>query len=63
MTCTRPVPSGAMTTSEATHLARHVVADLGAAAATTKRLAAVLLLLADEVDRLVGVVRLVRQGR
>jgi hypothetical protein len=53
-----------MSTSEATVLARQVVADLTEADNGTKRLAAVTLLLADEIDRLSGVVdRLARQAR
>ena len=53
-----------MSTSEATRLARQVVADLGSADDATKRLGVVMLLLADEVDRLVGVVdRLSRHAR
>jgi hypothetical protein len=53
-----------MSTSEATRLARQVVADLTGADDATKRLGAVILLLADEVDRLSGVVeRLVRHAR
>jgi len=52
---THCLPCHGMTTSEATRLARQVVADLGSDDAT-KRLAAVMLLLADEVDRLAGVV-------
>ncbi|MHB8506381.1 MAG: hypothetical protein ACYDEN_11805 [Acidimicrobiales bacterium] len=53
-----------MSTSEATSLARQVVADLGGADDATRQLAAVVLLLADEIDRLTGVVeRLARQVR
>jgi len=53
-----------MSTSEATRLARQVVADLVGTDDGTKRLAAVLLLMADEIDRLAGVVaRLTRQTR
>ena len=53
-----------MSTSEATRLARIVVAGLGHADDHAKRLGAVILLLADEVDRLAGVVdRLTRQAR
>jgi len=53
-----------MTTSEATRLARTVVVELSGADDTTKRLAAVVLLLCDELDRLSGVVeRLSRQAR
>jgi hypothetical protein len=53
-----------MVTSQATRLARSVVADLGGADDATKRLAAVVLLMADEVDRLAGVVdRLAREAR
>lgn len=53
-----------MSTSEATRLARQVIADLGMADDASKRLAAVMLLLADEVDRLASVVdRLARQAR
>jgi hypothetical protein len=45
-------------------MARQVVADLGRVDDHTKRLGAVILLLADEVDRLAGVVdRLARQAR
>ena len=52
-----------MTASEATRLARQVVADLTGADDATKRLGPVTLRLADEVDRLAGVVdRLVRQA-
>jgi len=58
-----PYPAG-MGTSEATVLARQVVADLGSADDATKRIGAVLLLMADEIDRLSGVVdRLSRQAR
>jgi hypothetical protein len=54
----------AMATSEATRLARIVVADLAGADDATKRLAAVVLFLAVEVDRLSGEVgRLVRRVR
>ena len=53
-----------MTTCDATVLARQVVVDLGSADHHIKRLGAVLLLMADEVDRLAGVVdRLVRRAR
>lgn len=53
-----------MSTSEATRLARQVVADLGPADDATKRLGAVLLLLADEVGRLGAVLdRLSRHAR
>jgi hypothetical protein len=53
-----------MATSEATRLARQVVADLGGADERTKRLGAVLLLMADEVDRLAGEVdRMSRRAR
>jgi hypothetical protein len=53
-----------MTTSDATVLARQVVADLTSADDHTKRLGAVILLLSDEFDRLSGVVdRVVRQAR
>jgi hypothetical protein len=53
-----------MSTSEATRMARIVVADLGPADDATKRLGAVVLLLADELDRLSSVVeRLARRAR
>ncbi len=60
----RPVPSGAMTASDATNLARRVEADLTGADEPTRKIGAVILLMADEVDRLAGVVeRLSRQAR
>ncbi len=43
-----------MSPSDATTLARAVVADLGPADDHTKRLGAVILLLSDEIDRLAG---------
>jgi len=53
-----------MTTSEATAAARRLVADLGGADEPTRKLGAVVLLLADEMDRLTGVIeRLERLGR
>jgi hypothetical protein len=53
-----------MVTSQATELARAVVADLTGADDASKRLGAVVLLLADEVDQLTGEVwRLARQIR
>jgi len=53
--CDTPGPyPPTMSTSEATRLARIVVADLGHADDHAKRLGAVILLLADEVDRLPG---------
>lgn len=53
-----------MTTSDATAAARRLVADLGQADEPTRKLGAVVLLLADEVDRLTAVVdRLTRHAR
>jgi hypothetical protein len=53
-----------MTTSEATEAARRLVADLGRADEPTRKLGTVVLLLADEVDRLTAVVdRLAREVR
>jgi phage shock protein A len=60
----RSVWCGSMSTSDATRLARAAVRDIGSADDATKILGAVLLLLADEVDRLTGVVeRLHRRVR
>jgi HAMP domain-containing protein len=53
-----------MTASDATNLARRVEADLTGADEPTRKIGAVILLMADEVDRLAGVVeRLSRQAR
>jgi hypothetical protein len=53
-----------MTTSDATAAARRLVAELGQADEPTRKLAAVVLLLADEVDRLTAEVgRLARKVR